>query len=94
VVPGTFTVPGCAYYGHRASAIPHSVRLKVCAHRLWLYVRPSDPTCESDEEMAESEVEARVTRVSGKGIMVNLGNSQTLLHQGIPSTRVWVFTVF
>jgi hypothetical protein len=45
------------------------------------------------EELAESEVRARVRRVSREGTMVNLGNSTTPFHQGVPSTQVRVFVM-
>jgi hypothetical protein len=61
---------------------------------LWLHDGQFDMMCESPEELAKSEVETRARRVSRKGIMVTLGNSLTLLHQGVPSTRVRVFTTF
>jgi hypothetical protein len=68
--------------------------LRACASRMWLYVGPSNTTRELAEELAESELRAWVRHVFGEGTMVNLGNSLTLLHQGVPSTRVRIFAMF
>jgi hypothetical protein len=68
--------------------------LRACAHGIWLYAGPSDLTRESAEELTKSEVEAQVKRVLGEGTLVNLGNSPTLLHQGVPSTRIRVSATF
>ena len=55
---------------------------------MWRYTGPSDSTRESKEELAESEVNARIRSVLEEKALVDLGPQPLPLDINRPSTRV------
>ena len=62
--------------------------LRSRVHGMWRYAGPSDSTRESADELAESEVNARVRSVLEEKALVDLGPQPTPLSADRPSTRV------
>jgi hypothetical protein len=54
--------------------------LRVSTYTMWLYAMSVDPTCESAEEMTNTEVDACIKRVIEVGVMADISPHLAPLH--------------